>query len=362
MRILFVVGHPAHVHFFRNAIGELMAHGHHVQIAAVDKESTLTLLAAYNLQYVLFGRNNPNMGLKILDTPRKDYRFLRLLRESAAEIVVSTGSPYAAQASALRGIPHIAFSDTEIAVAVLRTMLPFTDAVCTPTVFSKDLGIKHVRYAGYKELAYLHPSRFKPDARVLDLIRASRDERLIVVRFASWDSSHDIRADGLAFRDPVDILSFIRRLGAYGRVLITSERQLPSELGHLALEIPLERIHDLLFFSSLYIGEGATMASEAGVLGTPWIFISNATRGYLDDQEQKYGLGFWETSPEGAMGRVEEVFAVPDLKRSWAAKRQALLRDKIDVTDFMVRFLENWPVSFEGTKARIPIPIHEDTE
>ncbi len=85
MRILFVVGHPAHVHLFRNAITELMDRGHHVQIAAVDKESTLMLLAAYNLQYVVFGRNDPNMGLKILDTPRKDYRFLRLLRESATE-------------------------------------------------------------------------------------------------------------------------------------------------------------------------------------------------------------------------------------------------------------------------------------
>ena len=362
MRILFVVGHPAHVHLFRNAVTELMDRGHQVQIAAVDKESTLMLLAAYNLQYVVCGRNDPNIGLKILDTPWKDYRFLRLLRESATEIVVSTGSPYAAQASALRGIPHIAFSDTEIAVAVLRAMLPFTDAVCTPSVFSKDLGSKHVRYAGYKELAYLHPSRFTPQASVLDLIGASRDEKLIVVRFASWDSSHDTRADGIAFRDPADILSFIRHLGTYGRVLITSERKLPAELSRFVLKIPLERIHDLLFFASLYIGEGATMASEAGVLGTPWIFVSNATRGYLEDQSHRYGLGFWETSLEAAMDRVEEVFSDPDLKHSWGAKRQALLRDKIDVTEFIVRFLEDWPESFDGTSARIPVRIQEATE
>src|SRR5438309_56197 len=170
MRILFVVGHPAHVHLFRNAIAELMDHGHDVQIAAVDKESTLMLLAAYNLQYAVFGRNDSSMGLKILDTPRKDYKFLRLLKESGVEIVVSTGSPYAAQASALRGIPHIAFSDTEIAVAVLRTMLPFTDAVCTPAAFQKDLGSKQVRYDGYKELAYLHPARFTPQPGILDLV------------------------------------------------------------------------------------------------------------------------------------------------------------------------------------------------
>ena len=103
------------------------------------------------------------------------------------------------------------------------------------------------------------------------------------------------------------------------------------------------------------------MASEAGVLGTPWIFISNASRGYLDDQEQKYGLGFWETLPEGAIDRVKEIFAFPDLKRSWAVKREALLRDKIDVTDFIVGFIEDWPGSFEGTKGRTPA-IQEATE
>jgi len=362
MKIIFVVGHPAHVHFFRNSIGELASRGHRVRIAAVDKESTLALLAAYNLQYVVFGRNAPNMGMKILDTPRKDYRFLRLLRESGADLVVSTGSPYAAQASALRGTPHIAFSDTEIAVAVLRTMLPFTDAVCTPSAFQKDLGNKQLRYPGYKELAYLHPSRFEPQSSVLDLVGASRNEKLIVVRFASWDSSHDIRSDGLAVRNPADILSFIDRLGEYGRVLITSERKLPGELSTLVLKIPLERIHDLLFFASLYIGEGATMASEAGVLGTPWIFVSSATRGYLDDQQQKYGLGFWEQSLEGAMERVEEIFSIPDLKLSWGAKRQALLCDMIDVTDFIVQFIEGWPESFERTNGRIPVPLQEAME
>ena len=104
------------------------------------------------------------------------------------------------------------------------------------------------------------------------------------------------------------------------------------------------------------------MASEAGVLGTPWIFISSATRGYLDDQEQKYGLGFWETSLEGAMDRVDEVFTIPELKRSWAVKRQVLLRDKIDVTDFIVKFLEDWPASFESAKARLPVPFQGATE
>lgn len=340
MNILFVVGHPAHVHLFRNPIAELRGRGHHVQVAAVAKETTLNLLAAYGLEPVVVGRNLPGMGPKLLDLPRKDFRLLRLLKKERTDLVVSTGSPYAAQASAIRGIPHVAFSDTEIAGAVLKLMLPFTDAVCTPTAFSLDLGKKHVRYRGYKELAYLHPARFQPEPSVLNLVGASRGDRLIIVRFATWDSSHDIAAHGV---DDADLVSFVRHLESHGRVLITSERPLPRELDDYLLKIPLDRVHDLLFFATLYIGEGATMASEAGVLGTPWIFVSSENRGYLRDQEQTYGLGFWETSARSALNRADLLLSDPGLKTSWEAKRHALLLDMIDVTDFIVKFLDEWP-------------------
>ncbi len=340
MNILFVVGHPAHVHLFRNPIAELKARGHQIQVAAVAKETTLSLLTAYGLEHVVVGQNFPNMGRKLLDIPRKDYRLLRLLKEGGTDLVVSTGSPYAAQASAMRGIPHVAFSDTEIAGAVLKLMLPFTDAVCTPAAFSLDLGKKQVRYRGYKELAYLHPARYQPEPSVLDLVGASRGERLILVRFATWDSSHDIAAHGV---EDADLVSFVRHLENYGRVLITSERSLPRELDAYRLKIPLDRVHDLLFFATLYVGEGATMASEAGVLGTPWIFVSSENRGYLADQEQTYGLGFWETSAKSALNRADLLLSDPGLKKSWETKRHALLRDMIDVTDFIVKFVEEWP-------------------
>ena len=359
MRILFVVGHPAHVHLFRNSIAELGLRGHRVDVAAVDKESTLQLLAAYNIDFHIVGRNVSSIGWKLLDTPSKDIRLVRLLKDADTEVVVSTGSPYAAQASAMRGIPHIAFSDTEIAVAVLRLMLPFTDAICTPAAFQKDLGSKQVRYDGYKELAYLHPARFTPQPGILDLVDATPTERIIVVRFASWDSSHDGSTSGRALHGGSEMVTFVRNLEQLGRVFVTSERRVPAELADLELKIPLERIHDLLFFSTLYIGEGATMASEAGVLGTPWIFLSTEGRGYLDDQAENYGLGFWVTTAEAALARARTLLADPNLKMSWASKRAALLRDKIDVTDFIVRFIERWPESFGRPAARIPSGLRE---
>ncbi len=344
MRLLFVVGHPAHVHLFRNAISDLRARGHSVWVAAIEKETTLRLLSDYGIPYESLGRNFPSLVGKALDMPLKDFRFIRKMARDRPDVVVSTGSPYAAQASAALSLSHIAFSDTEIASAVIRLMLPFTDAICTPSCFWLDLGPKHVRYNGYHELAYLHPSRYHPDPAVLSLVGARPTDRLIVVRFASWDSSHDVTARGLDLREK-ELVQFVRRLEKHGRVLITTERLLPADLQGLVLKIPLNRIHDLLYYSTLYLGEGATMASEAGVLGTPWIFVSDAGRGYLDDQQEQYGLGFRETSAAGALDRAEALLEETDLKGSWATKRETLLREKVDVTGFMVEFLEGWPAS-----------------
>src|SRR2546425_10145192 len=129
----------------------------------MEKQTPLGFPPLDGLLSALDGKNVPTIAGKLLDLPLKDLRLAILLSRVRPDLVVSTGSPYAAQASAALSIPHIAFSDTEIASGVIRLMLPFTDVVCTPSCFWLDLGAKQVRYPGYHELAYLHPSRFAPN-------------------------------------------------------------------------------------------------------------------------------------------------------------------------------------------------------
>ena len=52
MHILVGVWHPAHVHFFRNAIKKLKEGGHRVTVAARKKESTYKLLRSYNIDFI----------------------------------------------------------------------------------------------------------------------------------------------------------------------------------------------------------------------------------------------------------------------------------------------------------------------
>ena len=95
---------------------------------------------------------------------------------------------------------------------------------------------------------------------------------------------------------------------------------------------------------------GVMMMSKAGVLGVPWIFVSNQTRGYLEDQEKNYGLGYCLKTPQQALERAFELLESDNLKKEWQKKRRKLLNEKIDVTKFMTWFIENYPESFEKVK------------
>jgi hypothetical protein len=97
----------------------------------------------------------------------------------------------------------------------------------------------------------------------------------------------------------------------------------------------------------MYIGEGATMASEAGVLGVPWIFIYTKRLCYLDDQEENYGLGYTVTDSKEALKIVLDLLKNPNLKKEWGQKRKKLLDEKIDVTEYMTEFIRGYPRSID---------------
>jgi len=292
MRYLFITGHPAHVHLFKNVIKILEASGHEVLVGAVAREMTTDLLKLFGIRYLAFGRTRPEMIGKALDLLPKDLALLKMAREFNPDVFISTGSPYAAHVSALLDKPHLAFGDTEHATLTARLTIPFSSVVCTPSCYEGDLGPKQVRYNGYKELAYLHPTYFRPNRDVIDLAGLSSTEPYIIMRLASWDASHDLGDYGFGFKDDDQVLSFVRELESYGRVVVTSDRKVGPPLDAFGLSISPELIHHVMAFAKLYIGEGATMAAEAGVLGVPWIFVSNRGRGFLSDQQNRYGLGY----------------------------------------------------------------------
>lgn len=330
--VCVTVQRPPHVHFFKHAIEALEAAGHTVHVFVRDSEITTDLLDCYDIDYTVLAENWLDGSLVSLGAMQAVYetRLLRRMREIEPDVVTGVGGLEAAHAGRLAGARSVVFTDTEHATVSNRLMAPFADTIWTPKCFTGDFGRKHVRYSGYQELAYLHPDRFDPDPNVLLAAGVSVDRPLAVVRFTEWDALHDIGAEGLG--DPVDV---VNRLEAAGyQVRITTETSLPHDLSNRYLDVPIDRIHDLLAYATVYLGEGATMAAESAVLGTPALYVNTLRMGYTDELDARYGLLYnfqGAYRHENAL-RMAERIARGIYHTDWEANRDRLLEETVDTT------------------------------
>lgn len=349
MNIIIEVGHPKHVHFWKNIINILTKKGHKIKIVAVDKDMTLYLLKKCGFDYEIIGKNYKGLFRKAYGLVRNDMKLLNIAKKFKPDIFVSD-SPYSAHTSKLLNKPHIAFSDTEQARLTSWLTFPFSEVVCTPACYYKMIDPrKHLKYNGYEELAYLHPNYFEPDPSVLDEQGINKNERFIVIRMVSWNASHDIGDKG--FDNPIEV---IEKLEKYGKVLVTAEAKLNDYINEYKIIVPPEKIHSLLYYASLHIGESSSMASESALLGTPSIFVSTSKRGYIDELESKYDLLYTfsdrKNAQEKAIKKAIQLLEDKNIKMNWQKKREKLLNEKIDVAEFISDFIEGYPESFINYK------------
>lgn len=339
MKILFDIGHPAHVHFFKNAIWALKEKSHDVMITARDKEVSLNLLDAYGLPYINLGKNQKGLFNKAIGMLKIDYKLYNVAKKFQPDVLVGVHNPYIAHVGRILKRPSITFTDTEHAKIASLITFPFTDVICTPSCFKKELGSKQIRYDGYHELAYLHPKYFKPDPTILENVGLQKNEKFIILRFISWNASHDVKQQGFDLESKIQL---IEKLEKYARVFISSEGEISSDLEKYQVKAPPEKMHDLLYYATMYIGEGATMATEAGILGTPSIYISSlvGTMGNFEELQNKYGLVYSFNNSNSAIDLAIEFLSSNNLKNLWQNKKEKMLNEKIDVTQFMTDFIE----------------------
>ncbi len=320
-----------------------MDRGHEVTITAGNKDISLYLLDHYSLDHIKVGKSVAGLVPKALNLLKKEYVLYRIVKEKDPDLLISLTSPTLCHAAWLNRKKHIAFADTEHADLAYKLALPFTEVIHTPSCFQKDLGKKHVRYEGYQELAYLHPSRFTPNPQVLEELGVAQGERFIILRFVAWTAHHDIGHEGL----DLDMKwKMVQDLEKYGKVFITSETILPDRFEPYKITVVPEKMHDLLNYATLFLGESATMASECAVLGTPAIFIDFAGRGYTDEEEIRYGL-VYNFSNEGqgpvqALEKAKQLLEDEHLEEVFKEKREILLKDKIDVTAYILDVIRNY--------------------
>lgn len=342
MKILINIGHPAHVHFYKNFIWQMKKRGHYIKIATEHKDVAVDLLNAYKLEYESLGSKYEGIVKKGSGIIYKDYLLYRIAKKFKPDIITGILDTYGAHVGMLLKKPVIVFTDTEHAKLANKVTLPFASAILTPSCFKKDFGNKQVRYNGYHELAYLHPSYFTPDPSVLHELGLNENDKFTILRFVAWEASHDVNQSGINNEIKA---KYISELEHYGKIFISSENNLINGLEKYKLKIAPEKLHSLFSYAQLYIGESSTISTEAGILGTPSIYVSSlvGTMGNFDELEKRYGLVYSFQDSKLALDKALELLRAKNAKMDWQKKRNKLLNEKIDVTKFMIEFIENYP-------------------
>lgn len=351
MNILFDIAHPAHVHVTRNAYFELTKKGHKVYVTVKDIPSAIALLEKYQIPYIHLGGKKDSLWGKGVLQLMYNFKIWKLVLMNQIKIGFSS-SITPAHISRISPMHSIIFDDDddEVEPLFVKWGHPFADVVLSPACAVRKT-TKMIPYAGYHELAYLHPNRFTPDENVLREIGVVPGEPYFIMRFNAFKAHHDVGVQGLSIENKRKLITLLEKKG---KVFITTERNIDEEFKKYQLLLSPEKVHSLMYYATMLIGDSQTMTSEAAVLGTPSIrcntFVGRIS--YLEEEEHQYGLtfGFRPEHSEGIFQKVEELLAMKNLKEEWQVRRQKMLVDKIDVSAFYVWFIENYPESAKVMK------------
>jgi predicted glycosyltransferase len=354
MKILFGLGHPAHFHLFKHVISELNKRGHSTNILIKKKDILVNLLknANYDFSNMLpNGRMDNRIGIA-LGLLKRFFKMFLICFKNKPDLLIGT-SVEISYVGKLLGIPSINANEDDADIVPLYSKLAYPPAseILSPEPCNNGKWeSKSIKYAGYHELAYLHPDIFKPDRSIVQRYFKTKSPYFII-RFAKFTAHHDQGINGINSEIAGKITKILE---PYGRVFITSERELELQFEKYRMMINPLDMHHLMYFASMYIGDSQTMAAEAGMLGTPFIRCNDFVDriGYLKEIEVKYkmGYGIRPNEPEKLINRIIELLNTPNLIEFWQNRRKIMISEKINVTKFMVWFIENYPSSARTMK------------
>ena len=330
MNILFDIGHPAHVHLFRNLISKLQADQHKVIVASRKKDLTTDLLDQYKIDHQVISQASKGLLSNFVEMLCRDTELLKLNRQHQFDLAIGT-SVSIGHLSLLSNVRSLNFNedDDDSVPLYAWAAYPFSSKIINPECLKYTRWKrKRMLHNSYHELAYLHPDDFTPDRSVPERY-GFEPGNYCIIRKSSLQAHHDKHAKGLEKE-------------LWKQVIAATEclPQVISIEGKKTHQISPTDMHDMIAFSKLIISDSQTMSAEAAVLGVPSIRFSSFAGhlSYLEELEHQYGLtyGFQPLDSNRGLELLKELVASQDLSENWKSKRANMLADKSNFNKVML--------------------------
>ncbi|MBT4454869.1 MAG: DUF354 domain-containing protein [Candidatus Nitrosopelagicus sp.] len=226
------------------------------------------------------GKNNVNKLLASLDRSKL---LTKKIEKNGPDLLISFCSPEASRVAFGLGIPHIAFSDSPHANAVMRLALPYATKLLTPWIIPKKdfegFGIDNKNIINYRTIDaaviiknYKKNKQKKSNLRKMILIRPEESEAAYITKKSK--TVKIIKKIIEKFPDEQKIV-----LSRYKEQTIKLKKIFGASICLLSKPVSGK---ELLNNVDCFIGSGGTMTAESGLLGIPTVSF-NAIPNRIED-------------------------------------------------------------------------------
>ncbi len=133
MKILIDIGHPAHVHYYRNLARKLQNNNHNVIWTIKNIPIAQKLLDYYGFKYIVFPKKADGLTGKVFRQIQYDIKLFFICKSEKIDIAIGT-SVSITHVSKISSVRSIVFDDDDDDVQPLITKYvnPYADVLMSP--------------------------------------------------------------------------------------------------------------------------------------------------------------------------------------------------------------------------------------
>lgn len=339
-RILFDLGHPGHFHLFKNTIHYFELHpDFEVFITTRNIPIIISLLNSAGLKYKIIGTRRKGLLGKLFSVLETDIAMLFFVVKNNIDLGLHCGIVLS-HVSLLTRMRSWIFDDDDDAVEPLMVNFshPFSEAVFTPNCIKRKTS-RAVYYPGTHELAYLYDG--------IDSVTDVSDSYSIV-RLVAFNGHHDTGHSGLSDEQMTRLVGLLE---CYGKVIITSEKELSVKWEKYRVAVSANKMHQLMASANIIVGDSQTMISEAATMGVP-AFKCNSFAGALavpNMLEKEFGLcrSYHPNQFDSMLEAIEVVLKLCKDSKKGNDGLKKFKSQKVNTSRLMVYFIEKWELDFD---------------
>ena len=284
------------------------------------------------------GKNNVNKLLASLDRSKL---LTKKIEKWSPDLLISFCSPEASRVAYGLGIPHIAFSDSPHAKAVMRLSLPYTTKLLIPWIIPKQdfdgFGIDYKNIIKYRAIDagviinnYKKNKQKKSEERKIILIRPEESEAAYITK-----KSKTIKI----------IKKIVEDFPNEEKIVLSRYKDQSKNLkkifgNNISLLSKPVNGKELLNNIDCFIGSGGTMTAESGLLGIPTISL-NAVPNRIEDFLVKKRIIVRSENPNRISREIQQVLNNPQIVKKKKEKAQKLVASFEDPYQVLLKTMKS---------------------